>query len=150
MKLSQSQRCELKKALETTRKKMPADLIAECENHILNEGNIDPSSELLDFIQDYQNEAQKNYDLAKRVVDELKSYNPRKDLEKRSVETHDKTEPPLLNTQPPRLGAETSKTKRTRAEIWAQKTPLERFAILSVIVFFSIIFFFIFMLALVL
>jgi len=140
MKLSQSQRSELKKALETTRKKMPADLIAECENHILNEGNIDPSSELLDFIQDYQNEAQKNYDLAKRVVDELNSYDPGKDLEKRRVEARNKTEPPFLKAEPPFLKSERNEVKKPREEKWAMY---------AISIFIGLLVFFIFILALI-
>jgi hypothetical protein len=140
MKLSQSQRNELKKALETLRKKMPADLIAECENHILNEGNIDPSHELLNFIQDYQNQAQRNYDLTKRMIDELNSYDPGKDLEKRRVEARNKTEPPFLKAEPPFLKSERNEVKKPREEKWAMY---------AISIFIGLLVFFIFILALI-
>jgi hypothetical protein len=140
MKLSQSQRSELKKALETLRKKMPADLIAECENHILNEGNIDPSHELLNFIQDYQNQAQRNYDLTKRMIDELNSYDPGKDLEKRRVEARNKTEPPFLKAEPPFLKSERNEVKKPREEKWAMY---------AISIFIGLLVFFIFILSLI-
>jgi hypothetical protein len=140
MKLSQPQRNELKKALETLRERMPADLIAECENHILNEGNIDPSHELLNFIQDYQNQAQKNYDLTKRMIDKLNSYDPGKDLEKRRVEARNKTEPPFLKAEPPFLKSERNEVKKPREEKWAMY---------AISIFIGLLVFFIFILALI-
>ena len=140
MKLSQPQRNELKKALETLRERMPADLIAECENHILNEGNIDPSHELLNFIQDYQNQAQRNYDLTKRMIDELNSYDPGKDLEKRRVEARNKTEPPFLKAEPPFLKSERNEVKKPREEKWAMY---------AISIFIGLLVFFIFILALI-
>ena len=140
MKLSQPQRNELKKALETLRKKMPADLIAECENHILNEGNIDPSHELLNFIQDYQNQAQRNYDLTKRMIDELNSYDPGKDLEKKRVEARNKTEPPFLKAEPPFLKSERNEVKKPREEKWAMY---------AISIFIGLLVFFIFILSLI-
>ena len=138
MKLSQSQRNELKKSLETLGKKMPAHLIAECENHILNDGNIDPSYELLNFIQDYQNKAQKNYDLAKRIVDEIESYVPRKELE--GVKARHEAEPPILKAEPPFLKTERTEVKKPREEKWAMY---------AISFFIGLLFFFIFMLALI-
>jgi len=140
MKLSQSQRNELKKALETLRKKMPADLISECENHILNEGNIDPSYELLNFIQDYQNEAQKNYDLTKRMVDELQSYDPGKELEKEGVKARHEAEPPILKAEPPFLKTERTEVKKPQEGKWAMY---------AISIFIGLLFFFIFVLALI-